>query len=247
MQAFGRCCVFDASCEAAAAAAAAPPDDTPHPPAAHSTNGGATIRPEFDPARRMSTDGHGATDAASVFIFAVRDGRLGSIALTDAGANKRTVAQPRWAVQFHESLTALVMAATEALVFIGDSKGTVFQWNTDTGETNVVPTAQKPLRWIALTPAGAQTSASGGAPQHGGRRGHAAVGRLVLQYDDGALAVRPRFRVLLACRTAGTAPCCGCATASCWHTMRRACSCPARMPCSPQLHFLLAHEGSNNY
>lgn len=201
-QAFGQSRMFDAPHEAAAAAP--PPSPPPTPAAAaqdgaarHSSDGTsrtppATIRPEFDPARRMSSDGHGAAgEGGSAFVFIIRDGRLGSISLGAKGVASRQVTQPRWSVQWQHARPAPAMAATEALVFIGDAQGSVHMWNTDTGETNIVPTAQKALRRIVCVPAGgpAAASASGATPR-AGRRSNAAAGRLLLQYEDGSLAVR---------------------------------------------------------
>ena len=72
------------------------------------------------------------------------------------------------------------MAATGNLVFIGDATGVLYQWDTGSGETMVVPTAKKAIQKILLAPAGSETA---------GQQAGKAQGRMLLSYADGSLAV----------------------------------------------------------
>lgn len=126
-------------------------------------------------------DGGPGTQAA--FCFAVSDGRLGSITVTDRGVKKRPVTAPHWTVTYVDRLVVTSIAAIGDLVFIGDSDGILYQWNTATGKTMVVPAGMKVIRKIALGPPG--------SPVLDPRRGAAQdLARLVLLYGDGSLGVR---------------------------------------------------------
>lgn len=125
-------------------------------------------------------DGAPATQAA--FCFAVSDGRLGSITVTDRGVKKRPVTAPHWTVTYVDRLVVTSIAAIGDLVFIGDSDGILYQWNTATGKTMVVPAGMKVIRKIALGPPGSAAL----DPRHGVASD---LARLVLLYGDGSLGV----------------------------------------------------------
>lgn len=119
----------------------------------------------------------------AAFCFAVSDGRLGSITVTDRGVKKRPVTAPHWTVTYVDRLVVTSIAAIGDLVFIGDSDGILYQWNTATGKTMVVPAGLKVIRKIALGPPGSAAL----DPRHGAPPD---LARLVLLYGDGSLGVR---------------------------------------------------------
>lgn len=180
--------MFTAACEAAAAQPLAPAD----PPADAATQQApaASENTPADGMQRTTSSAMSRTMSAvspdaprADFVFAVRDGRLGSITITDHGATKRSITAPRWAMQYVDQLVVTAMAATEALVFIGDGNGMVYQWDSETGATMVVPTARKPVRSLRLAAPPPEQLAPD-AVRGGGR------GRLLLLYGDGTFAVR---------------------------------------------------------
>lgn len=126
----------------------------------------------------------GGTATQAAFCFAVSDGRLGSITVTDRGVKKRPVTAPHWTVTYVDRLVVTSIAAIGDLVFIGDSDGILYQWNTATGKTMVVPAGMKVIRKIALGPPGSATL----DPRHGVSSD---LARLVLLYGDGSLGVCP--------------------------------------------------------
>ena len=131
---------------------------------------------------------HEPPEAQAAFCFAVSDGRLGSITVTDRGVKKRPVTAPYWTVQYVDRLVVTSIAAMGDLVFIGDSEGVLYQWNTVSGQTMVVPAGRKVIRKISVGP---PVPASLRAGQGVG----AGLARLVLLYGDGSLGVRaPLFR-----------------------------------------------------
>lgn len=120
------------------------------------------------------------SEPSSAFIFSVRDGRLGSITVTDRGAAKRSITAPRWSVQYVDQLAVTAMAATGPLVFIGDGSGVLYQWSTDTGETRIIPVAKKGIRRLQLAP---PPPAALGADAD-------AAGRVLILFGDGTFTVR---------------------------------------------------------
>jgi hypothetical protein len=177
LQGFGEGSIFSAACEAPAASPV--PDDIPASPSAKPAS------PE-DPGAAKSlkpaaTPREG--EPHSAFVFAVRDGRLGSITVSDRGAAKRVVAPPRWSLQFVDQLSATGMAATGSLVFLGDDSGVLYQWATDTGETRVVPVGKKSIRTVLLAPPASPHLTPEPPPG-------AAQGRMLLVFGDGTYAVR---------------------------------------------------------
>lgn len=125
----------------------------------------------------------------SAFVFSVRDGRLGSITVSDRGATKRVITPPRWSLQFVDQLSATCMAATGSLVFLGDGSGVLYQWATDTGETMIVPAGKKPIHRVLLAPPAPPQLAPDPPPG-------AAQGRMLLLFGDGTYAVRLRLLYL---------------------------------------------------
>jgi hypothetical protein len=116
------------------------------------------------------------------FVFSVRDGRLGSITISDHGATKRAIAAPLWSIQYVDQLVVTAMAATASLVFIGDASGVLYQWDTDSGETMVVPTARKPIRLMLMASPAPQALCPDPLRD-------AALGRLLLLYGDSTYSV----------------------------------------------------------
>lgn len=125
---------------------------------------------------------HEPAEAQAAFCFAVSDGRLGSITVTDRGVKKRPVTAPHWTVQYVDRLVVTSIAAMGDLVFIGDSEGVLYQWNTVSGQTMVVPAARKVIRKISVGPPVPASLRSGAGVGAG-------LARLVLLYGDGTLGV----------------------------------------------------------
>lgn len=142
-------------------------------PGAVSTPGAATTPPKSS---------HEASEAQAAFCFAVSDGRLGSITVTDRGVKKRPVTAPHWTVQYVDRLVVTSIAAMGDLVFIGDSEGVLYQWNTVSGQTMVVPAGRKVIRKISVGPPVPASLRSGDLVGAG-------LARLVLMYGDGTLGV----------------------------------------------------------
>jgi hypothetical protein len=128
---------------------------------------------------------HEPPEAQAAFCFAVSDGRLGSITVTDRGVKKRPVTAPHWTVQYVDRLVVTSIAAMGDLVFIGDSQGVLYQWNTVSGQTMVVPAGRKVIRKISVGPPVPAALRTGHAVGAG-------LARLVLLYGDGTLGVRFR-------------------------------------------------------
>jgi hypothetical protein len=191
VQAFGPGQVFTAELEAAAAYPPAPPLQVPASGSVESSPVNPTLAPvaPSTPTARAALDPPAASGSSdpdapsSAFVFAVRDGRLGSITLSDLGAAKRSIAAPRWSIQYVDQLSVTAMVATGSQVFIGDASGVLYQWDTDSGETMVVPTSSKAIHKIVLAPPAPQQK--GSVPLR-----DALQGRLLMLYGDGSMSVR---------------------------------------------------------